>query len=88
MTEAQKEKRAQFKRELRARISLIAAERGMPPAETAKLMSYLYTRDVIAFIKRHNISADWLLCGDLKGLLRMARNPAPRLAPIVGGDAA
>jgi hypothetical protein len=81
-------KRARFKQEVRARISLIAAERGMPPAETAKVMSYLHTGDVIAFIKRHNINADWLLCGDLKGLLRMVRKTAPRLAPIVGGDAA
>jgi hypothetical protein len=42
--------------------------------ETAKVMSYLHTRDVIAFIVRHQISTDWLLCGDLKGLLRTIRD--------------
>jgi hypothetical protein len=29
-------------------------------------MSYLRTRGVISFIVKHAISADWLLCGDLK----------------------
>jgi hypothetical protein len=59
---------------LRARITLIATERDLPKSETAKVISYLRTGDVIAFIVRHDISADWLLCGDLKGLLKMAHN--------------
>jgi hypothetical protein len=67
MNPEQKEQRARFRQEVRARITLIASERGLPKSEIAKVMSYLRTRDVIAFLKRHDISADWLLCGDLKG---------------------
>jgi|GraSoi2013_100cm_1033763.scaffolds.fasta_scaffold32425_2 hypothetical protein len=89
---AQKEERARFRQEVRVRISLIATERGLPESETAKVMSYLRTRDVIAFIKQHHISADWLLCGDLKGLLDTVRGcpsrpQQPVLSPGDGGAA-
>jgi hypothetical protein len=58
---------------IRTRIRLIAAERGLPESEIKKVIGRLSTRDVICFMQRHDISADWLLCGDLKGLLRMVR---------------
>jgi hypothetical protein len=74
MSPEQREEKARFRQEVRARISLIATERGLPKAETAKVMGRLATRDVIDFIVRHHIDANWLLCGDLKGLLRMVRN--------------
>ena len=31
------------------------------------------TRDVMLFCKKHKVSYDWLLCGDLRGLQRMIR---------------
>jgi hypothetical protein len=31
------------------------------------------TGAVLDFCKKHKVSADWLLCGDLKGLRRMLR---------------
>jgi hypothetical protein len=89
---AQKEERARTRQEIRNRISLIATERRLPRSETAKVMSYLRTRDVIAFIVRHQISADWLLCGNLKGLLDTVRGcpsrpQQPVLSPADGGAA-
>jgi hypothetical protein len=37
------------------------------PDSEIKWMGRLATRDVVSFMTRHNNSADWLLCGDLKG---------------------
>ena len=54
------------------RIQAFAIERGIPPAEYAKLLhKRISTAAFMAFCKKHNVSADWLLCGDLKGLQRM-----------------
>ncbi len=64
---------ASSKDAIRTRIRLIAAERALPESEIKKVIGRLWTRDVISFITLHDISADWLLCGDLKGLLRMVR---------------
>jgi hypothetical protein len=50
MSPEQREEKARFRQEVRARISLIATERGLPKAETAKVMGRLATRDVIDFI--------------------------------------
>ncbi len=63
---------ASSKEASRTRIALIAAERGLANAETA-FAGRLATGDFISFSMRHNISMDWLLCGDLKGLLRTVR---------------
>jgi hypothetical protein len=67
------EERARFRQEVRSRIALIAAERSLPKSETAEVMGRLNTRDVVVFAERHRISLDWLICGDLKGLLRTVR---------------
>ena len=60
-------------------LQVIAHERRLPPDEIAKVMT-CRTDDVVQFAKRHRISCDWLLFGDLKGLLRTAqarqRSPA------------
>src|SRR5277367_422510 len=54
------------------RVLALAAERNIPPAEYAKLMhKRIGTEAVLAFCKKYNISIDWLMCGDLKGLQRM-----------------
>jgi hypothetical protein len=59
---------AAFKR----RVLLLAAERNLPPAEYAKLMhKRVLTGPILAFCKKHDVSMDWLMAGDLKGLQRM-----------------
>ncbi|CCE06463.1 hypothetical protein BRAS3843_1730032 [Bradyrhizobium sp. STM 3843] len=70
----QKAERAEFKRELRARIQLLAAERGLPESETKPVLSRLRTYEVIKFCRRHRVNYDWLLSGSIKGLLEMARS--------------
>jgi len=56
----------------RIRISLIARERRLSHAEIANAMN-CGTAAVVAFAEKHNISLDWLVRGDLKGLLRTVR---------------
>jgi hypothetical protein len=59
---------------MRRRVLLLAAERNLPPAEYAKLMhKRVLTGPLLAFCKKHNVSIDWLMCGDLKGLQRTAK---------------
>jgi hypothetical protein len=48
------------------RILWFAHEWKLAPVEIAKAMS-CRTYDLKEFVKRHDISADWLICGDLKG---------------------
>jgi hypothetical protein len=56
----------------RAGIRLITAEHKLPNTEI-KWIGRLKHQDMVSFVKRHNVSWDWLLCGDLRGRLRMAR---------------
>ena len=52
---------------------------------------WLPPHDLCQFAKRHRLSFDWLLGGDLKGRLRMARRDPSLPRQIVvgnGGDAA
>jgi hypothetical protein len=59
---------------LRRRVRAIAEERNIPPADYAKLLhKRITTGAVMAFGKKHKISFDWLLAGDLKGLRRMTQ---------------
>jgi hypothetical protein len=76
-------------RAMQRRVRALAAERSMPPADIHKLMyKRVRTNDLIAFCKKHKVAADWLLCGDLKGLQRMTQEAkaatgipiAPKLA--------
>jgi hypothetical protein len=56
----------------RRRVLLLAAERNLPPAEYAKLMrKRCPMKPIAAFCKKHDVSLDWLMDGDLKGLHRM-----------------
>src|SRR5258707_3505299 len=58
---------------IRRRVRAIAQERNLQPADIAKLMyKRISTTHTLAFAEKHKISLDWLLCGDLKGLQRMA----------------
>jgi hypothetical protein len=59
---------------MQRRIRALAAERSIPPADFHKLMyKRPSTGAVLDFCKKHKVSADWLLCGDLKGLHRMTQ---------------
>jgi hypothetical protein len=83
---------ASSKDAIRTRIRLIAAERALPESEIKKVIGRLWTGDVISFAKKHRVNMDWLLCGDLKGLLdTMRRCPSrphqPVLSPSDGGAA-
>ena len=53
---------------IRKRIALIAAERKLDPSETEALMKgrWLRTFHLRQFAEKHNLRADWLICGDLK----------------------
>ena len=64
---------------VRRRVALFAAERQLDAAETkALLKGRLTVRHIGPFIEKYHLSADWLLAGDLKGRLRMARKDLPR----------
>jgi hypothetical protein len=84
---------ASSKAAIRQRIALIAAERKLDPSEINSLMKgrWLPTFDLCQFAKKHRLSFDWLLGGDLKGRLRMAqRCPSLPRQDVVdnGGSAA
>jgi hypothetical protein len=57
---------------MRRRLFALVAERNLPPAEYAKLLhKRIMTQSVMDFCKKHDVSLDWLMIGDLKGLQRM-----------------
>jgi hypothetical protein len=86
MNAADKEERARFHNAIRARIALIAAERGLPESEFKKAMGRLVTRDVLQFARKHRVNMDWLICVDLKGLLETARGCPSRPRHYPGDD--
>jgi len=65
--------RAEFNQAVRGRIALIAAERGLPKSEIAKVMGRLKHYDLFCFAQKHHVNLDWLIAGDLKGLLKTVR---------------
>jgi hypothetical protein len=68
---------------MRRRVLLLAAERNLPSAEYAKLMhKRIMMRSIHEFCEKHDVSMDWLMDGDLKGLQRMTREAkAPKPQP-------
>jgi hypothetical protein len=63
---------------IRTRIALIGLERGLPQAEVDNaLAADLETLEgggaILRLVADHNISLDWLIMGDLRGLQRMRR---------------
>jgi hypothetical protein len=56
------------------RIALVAAERNLNPSEMKALLtgSRIPMQPFSQFCKKHNLSYDWVLAGDLKGLKRTA----------------
>ena len=79
---------------IRRRIALIAAERKLDASETKALMKgrWLTTFHLCQFAKKHSLSVDWLIFGELKGLLETVRGCPSRpqqlvLSPGDGGAA-
>jgi hypothetical protein len=57
---------------MKRRVLALAAERNLPPADYAKLMhKRVMDRSIHEFCSKHDVSLDWLMYGDLKGLQRM-----------------
>jgi hypothetical protein len=54
---------------IRARLQLLAIERGLRPAQLPKSVS---GKAMLAFCERHKVSMDWLYFGALRGLWGMA----------------
>ncbi len=71
-------KAASSNQAIRTRIALIGKERGCS-ANEIRLASRDVTRsfgsdnEFLMFAERHNISTDWLLMGDLRGLWRTVK---------------
>jgi hypothetical protein len=57
---------------IRQRIQLFAAERKLSVDQIATALT-CKDKPLLQFAKDHKLSLDWLLCGDLEGLRRMAR---------------
>jgi hypothetical protein len=69
---------------LQRRVRSLAQERNIPPADFAKLMyKRIITANAMAFCEKHQVSLDWLLYGDLRGLQRMTKEAkaTPREMP-------
>lgn len=66
-----REQRAAFRREMRRKIDLVAAERGLPPSAVAKVRGRLRHHDVMSFVQENAVDVEWLYSGDLRGLARM-----------------
>jgi hypothetical protein len=68
---------------IRKRIALIAAERKLDPSETMAMMKgrWLRTFDLRQFAKKHHLSVDWLIFGDLKGSLETVKGCPSRPEP-------
>jgi hypothetical protein len=50
-------------------VRALAHERNIPPGDYAKLTyKRPNIRDIGVFCEKHNVSYDWLLCGELAGL--------------------
>jgi hypothetical protein len=55
---------------IRRRLQWLAHERQIPPGELPEVKR-TFTEELRDFVEKHNVSCDWLLIGDLKGLQRM-----------------
>jgi hypothetical protein len=67
---------------MQRRVRALAAERDIPPADIHKLMyKRPSTETILVFCKKHKVSFDWLLAGDLKELKRMTQERALQPAP-------
>ena len=75
MNQKQLEERRAWKAAFRARLTLFAEQRQIPKSEMAWL-GRLKPEDLIRFAQRHRVDYDWMLTGNLRGLLRTVRRLA------------
>lgn len=60
-------------RAIRARLTLLSHER--PTIEIKEVRKATKNDEaLLSFARRHAVRLDWLICGDLRGLLWMARD--------------
>ena len=76
MNPKQLEERRAWKAAFRARVTLFAEQRQIPKSEMIWI-GRIKHEDLIRFAQRYRVSLDWLLCGDLRGLLRTVRRMKP-----------
>jgi hypothetical protein len=68
---------------IQRRVMAFAKERKLAPVDYAKLMhKRIMTPAAMAFCEKHCVSMEWLLCGDLKALQKMTREPVKSPASI------
>jgi hypothetical protein len=58
---------------LDTRLRDMVEQRLRERAMAALRIGRLRHEDMLSFVRRHQLNWDWVLCGDLKGRLRMAR---------------
>ena len=63
---------ARVSKQIRLRAELLAHERGIDQAEIKAACAS--TPRLIDFARKHKLSIDWLLAGDLRGLQRQTYN--------------
>ena len=76
------EERRAFNEQLRARLRLVAAERGVPDADM-KWLGRLRHEDLVKFVRRHSLDWTWVLVGETERAPAFIRRPALRV--IQGG---
>jgi hypothetical protein len=69
---------------IRTRIRLVAHERRLAPQETKKALGLKHF-DLMCFAEKYGLGYDWLLTGDLRGLLTMARRQCAQILPVGRG---
>ena len=66
---------------VRARLAWLVWDKGLLTTELPKVGKCM-TPELAASCMKHRVSLDWLLCGDMKGLLQMVRGeigePVPK----------
>ncbi len=74
---------ASSKHAIKTRIALIGSERKIPKAEIVRAQTTSHY-EIMKFCTKYGISFDWILFGDLTGLLRTVRRIYPPGAPTDG----
>jgi len=76
MSPQQIEERRAWKAAFRARLTLFAEQRQIPKSEMAWL-GRIKHEDLVRFAQRRRVDYEWMLTGNLRGLLRTVRRSAP-----------
>ena len=62
MNPQQLQERREFKEQLRARMRLVAAQRGVPD-DQMKWLGRIRHYDLVKFVRKHQLNWDWVLSG-------------------------